>query len=220
MGVKYYRCHITAELDGTVISTSVEKFKCVKVTVEAAPMKPMSFTDVKNSDWFYEDVKYVYDEGLMNGTGKTKFSPNADLTRAMVVTILYRIENEPGAGKADMFGDVSGGQWYTSAVAWAAENGIVNGYSNGNFGPNDPITREQLAAILRNYAQYKGLDVTASGDLAHYSDAASVSDWAKESVTWAVGENLISGVTDETLAPQACATRAQVAAILQRYLSE
>ena len=103
---------------------------------------------------------------------------------------------------------------------WAASVGVVNGMGDGTFQPNAAITREQMAAILRNYAEYKGLDVTATGDLANYTDAASVSDWAKESVTWAVGENLISGVTDDTLAPQACATRAQVAAILQRYLSE
>ena len=186
--------------------------------IPTAPGSALPFTDVRSTDWFYEDVKYVYDEGLMNGTGKTKFSPNADLTRAMVVTILYRIENEPVAGKADMFGDVSGGQWYTSAVAWAAENGIVNGYSNGNFGPNDPITREQLATILYRYTKFKSGNVETSRDyLNSFSDAGQVSAYAADAMNWAVAGGLING-SNGKLMPTARASRAQVAAIIHRYL--
>ncbi len=186
--------------------------------IPTVPGIALPFTDVRSTDWFYEDVKYVYDEGLMNGTGKTKFSPNADLTRAMVVTILYRIENEPVAGKADMFGDVSGGQWYTSAVAWAAENGIVNGYSNGNFGPNDPITREQLATILYRYTKFKSGNVETSRDyLNSFSDAGQVSAYAVDAMNWAVAGGLING-SNGKLMPTARASRAQVAAIIHRYL--
>ena len=186
--------------------------------IPTAPGSALPFTDVRSTDWFYEDVKYVYDEGLMNGTGKTKFSPNADLTRAMVVTVLYRIENEPVTGKADMFGDVSGGQWYTKAVAWAAENGIVNGYSNGNFGPNDPITREQLATILYRYTKFKSGSVEASRNyLNSFSDAGQVSTYAVEAMNWAVAGGLINGSGDK-LMPTARASRAQVAAIIHRYL--
>ena len=179
----------------------------------------LPFTDVREGDWFYDPVCYVYSQGLMTGTSATTFEPNTPLSRAMLVAVLHRLEGSPAASAGD-FTDVADGDWYAQAVNWAASVGVVNGFDDGTFQPNTAITREQLAAILHNYAAYKGLDVTASSDLVNYSDAASVSDWAKESVTWAVGENLISGVTDDTLAPQACATRAQVAAILQRYLSE
>ncbi len=179
----------------------------------------LPFTDVREGDWFYDPVCYVYSQGLMTGTSATTFEPNTPLSRAMLVAVLHRLEGSPAASGSD-FTDVADGDWYAQAVNWAASVGVVNGFDDGTFQPNAAITREQMAAILRNYAAYKGLDVTATGDLSTYSDAASVSDWAKESVTWAVGEHLISGVTDDTLAPQACATRAQVAAILQRYLSE
>ena len=179
----------------------------------------LPFTDVSEGDWFYDPVCYVYRQGLMTGTSATTFEPNTSLSRAMLVAVLHRLEGSPQASAGD-FSDVADGDWYAQAVNWAASVGVVNGFDDGTFQPNTAITREQLAAILRNYNAYKGMDVTASGSLANYSDAASISDWAKESVTWAVGENLISGVTDDTLAPQACATRAQVAAILQRYLSE
>ena len=179
----------------------------------------LPFIDVSEGDWFYDPVCYVYSQGLMTGTSATTFEPNTSLSRAMLVAVLHRLEGSPQASAGD-FTDVADGDWYAQAVNWAASVGVVNGFDDGTFQPNAAITREQMAAILRNYAQYKGLDVTATGSLANYSDAASVSDWAKDSIAWAVGEHLISGVTDDTLAPQACATRAQVAAILQRYLSE
>ena len=179
----------------------------------------LPFTDVSDSDWFYDPVCFVFENGLMTGTSDTTFEPNTHLSRAMLVAVLHRLEGSPAASGGD-FTDVADGDWYAQAVNWAASVGVVNGFDDGTFQPNTAITREQLAAILRNYAAYKGLDVSASGDLSAYTDANSVSDWAKESVTWAVGEHLISGITDDTLVPQACATRAQVAAILQRFLSE
>ncbi len=178
----------------------------------------LPFTDVSADDWFYDPVCYVYSQGLMTGTSATTFEPNTSLSRAMLVAVLHRLEGSPAASAGD-FSDVASGDWYAQAVNWAASVGVVNGFDDGTFQPNAAITREQMAAILRNYAEYKGIDVTASGDLVNYSDAASVSDWAKESVAWAVDQGLISGMTVDTLQPQGLSTRAQVAAVLQRYLA-
>lgn len=176
----------------------------------------MPFTDVASGEWYYEAVQYVYDNELMNGMSATTFEPNSTTTRGMIVTMLYRLENEPTAASAG-FTDVAAGQWYTDAVNWAAANNIVNGYGDSQFGPTDTITREQMAAILYRYAQYKGYDVTASADLSAYTDAASVSSYAVSAMQWAVGEGLINGVTNTTLVPGGSATRAQVAAILMRF---
>ena len=177
----------------------------------------LPFADVSEGDWFYDPVCFVYSEGLMTGTSATTFEPNTSLSRAMLVAVLHRLEGSPQASAGD-FTDVADGDWYAQAVNWAASVGVVNGFDDGTFQPNAAITREQMAAILRNYAQYKGLDVTASGDLAHYTDAASVSDWAKESVEWAVGSGLLGGYEDSTLRPQGTTTRAEVASVLQRAL--
>ena len=178
------------------------------------------FTDVDADDWFYDAVRYVYGEGLMTGTSASEFAPGLTTTRGMIVTILHRLEGEPVATGDAGFADVKADAYYAEAVNWAAEAGIVNGYSASAFGPTDPITREQMAAILYNYAEYKGMDVTASADLSGYSDADSVSGWAEEAMSWAVEEGLLRGVTNDTLEPEGMATRAQVAAILQRFLSE
>ena len=177
----------------------------------------LPFTDVSEGDWFYDPVCFVFENGLMTGTSATTFEPNTHLSRAMLVAVLHRLEGSPTASAGD-FTDVADGDWYAQAVNWAASVGVVNGFDDGTFQPNTAITREQMAAILRNYAQYKGLDVSASGDLSAYTDADSVSDWAKESMQWAVGEGLLSGMTVDTLEPQGLSTRAQVAAVLQRYL--
>ena len=173
----------------------------------------LPFSDVSEGDWFYGAVGFAYSQGLMTGTSVTTFEPNTSLSRAMLVAVLHRLEGSPQASSSD-FTDVAEGDWYAQAVNWAASVGVVN----GTFQPNTAITREQMAAILRNYAEYKGMDVTAADDLANYSDAVSVSDWAKESVEWAVGQGLLSGMTVDTLQPQGLSTRAQVAAVLQRYL--
>ena len=177
----------------------------------------LPFYDVRTTDWFYEAVKFVYDENLMTGTGANAFSPNATTTRGMIVSILARLEGVTSAQSAG-FADVNAGDWYATAVNWAASAGVVNGYEDNTFRPNTAITREQLAAILMNYASYKGENVSARANLSGYTDQPS--SWAKEAMSWAVAEGLISGVTADTLQPQGAATRAQVAAILQRFLSE
>ena len=176
------------------------------------------FTDVDADDWFYDAVRYVYGEGLMTGTSASEFAPGLTTTRGMIVTILHRLEGEPVATGDAGFADVKADAYYAEAVNWAAEAGIVNGYSASAFGPTDPITREQMAAILMNYSEYKGMDTSARADLSSFSDAESVNTWAEEAVQWAVSEGLIKGVTADTIQPQGQATRAQVAAILQRYL--
>ena len=176
----------------------------------------MKFTDVATSSWYYSAVKYMQDKGLMAGTSTTTFSPDMTTTRAMIVTILYRMENEPAA-TASTFPDVAAGQWYSNAVAWAAANGIVSGYDNGNFGPEDIITREQMAAILFRYASFKGYDVTKTADLSAFADAAQVSAYAADAMKWANAAGLISGTSATTLAPAGSATRAQAASILMRF---
>ena len=177
----------------------------------------LPFTDVADSDWFFDPVCFVYSQGLMTGTSATTFEPNTHLTRAMLVAMLHRLEGSPQASAGD-FTDVADGDWYAEAVNWAASVGVVNGFDDGSFQPNTAITREQLAAILRNFAAYKGMDVSTSGDLSTYSDAASVSDWAQESVEWMVGSGLLGGYDDNTLRPQGTTTRAEVASVLQRAL--
>ena len=182
-----------------------------------APVSGLPFGDVKSADWFYNDVKYVYEKGMMAGTAADVFAPNATTTRAMIVTILYRLEGSPAVTGTSAFVDVPAGQWYTDAVNWAAANQIVKGTSATTFAPNDSITREQMAAILYRYAQYKGYDVTKKADLSGYSDNGQVSAYAKDALAWANAAKLINGVTNTSLAPQGNATRAQVSAILHRF---
>ena len=182
-----------------------------------APVSGLPFGDVKSADWFYNDVKYVYEKGMMAGTAADVFAPNATTTRAMIVTILYRLEGSPAVTGTSAFVDVPAGQWYTDAVNWAAANQIVKGTSATTFAPNDSITRKQMAAILYRYAQYKGYDVTKQADLSGYSDNSQVSAYAKDALAWANAAKLINGVTNTTLAPQGNATRAQVSAILHRF---
>lgn len=181
------------------------------------PVSSLPFGDVKSGDWFYNDVKYVYEKGMMAGTAADVFAPNTTTTRAMIVTILYRLEGSPAVTGTSSFVDVPAGQWYTDAVNWAAANQIVKGTSATTFAPNDSITREQMAAILYRYAQYKGYDVTKKADLSGYSDNGQVSAYAKDALAWANAAKLINGVTNTTLAPQGNATRAQVSAILHRF---
>ena len=186
----------------------------------ARPAAPVGlpFADVSGSDWFYNDVRYVYEKGIMDGTGIDRFSPNAPLTRAMIVTILYRMAGSPSVSGSSDFTDVAAGKWFAKAVAWAAANGIVNGYGSGLFGPNDPVTREQLAAILYRYAVYGGMTaVTLEENLGSFADTAQLSAYAIQAMNWAVGQGLING-SGSNLVPKAQATRAQVAAIIHRYL--
>ncbi len=172
------------------------------------------FIDIARDAWYKDAVQYAYDNGLMTGVSDTEFAPEATTTRAMIVSILARLEGVESAQAAG-FADVDD-EWYATAVNWAANVGVVNGYEDNTFRPNTAITREQLAAILMNYAAYKGEDVSNRADLTSYTDQPST--WAEEAMSWAVAEGLISGVTNTELQPQGNATRAQVAAILQRYL--
>lgn len=174
------------------------------------------FDDVAQADWFYDAVRFVYENGLIAGTGGTAFSPQANTSRGMIVTILYRLEGTPGAG-ANTFSDVAAGKYYTDAVAWAAENEIVSGYGDGKFGPEDAITREQMAVILMNYAKFKGYDVSMSTDLSKYTDEGSISGWAKDAISWANAAGLIRGDSAK-LTPAGYAERCQVTAILQRFI--
>ena len=173
----------------------------------------MPFTDVKPGDWFYDYVAYVYANGLMEGTSATTFAPDDNMTRAMLVTILWRVEGEPVVNYLMPFTDVPDGAWYAEAVRWAASEGIVEGVSAAEFAPDAEITREQLAAMLYRYAG----EPAASGDLSAYTDAASVSAYAVNAMSWCVGHGIITGVTATTLDPQGTATRAQCAAMLMRF---
>ena len=183
-----------------------------------APVSGLPFGDVKSADWFYNDVKYVYEKGMMAGTAADVFAPNATTTRAMIVTILYRLEGSPAVTGTSAFVDVPAGQWYTDAVNWAAANQIVKGTSATTFAPNDSITREQMAAILYRYAQYKKYDVSVGEDtnILSYADAQSVSAYAIPAMQWAGGAGIVNG-SNGKLNPQNNATRAEVATMLMRY---
>lgn len=211
---------LKARLEGKYITFETDHFSLYSVVNKDKGMTTYSklpFSDVRIADWFYNDVKYVYEKGMMAGTAADVFAPNATTTRAMIVTILYRLEGSPAVTGTSAFVDVPAGQWYTDAVNWAAANQIVKGTSATTFAPNDSITREQMAAILYRYAQYKGYDVTKKADLSGYSDNGQVSAYAKDALAWANAAKLINGVTNTTLAPQGNATRAQVSAILHRF---
>lgn len=181
------------------------------------PEVKLPFTDVSTSDWFYDDVAFVYKNGLFSGTDSRSFSPNASMTRAMLVTVLYRLEGEPTVTGRSSFTDVRSGAYYEKAVIWAAANGIVTGTDSTSFSPGAKVTREQLAAILYRYAQYRKLDTDASAKLNSFTDADSVSAYASEALGWAVSESLINGASGK-LMPKGDATRAQVAAILHRFV--
>ena len=166
--------------------------------------------------WYHDGIHYCLEKHLMEGVGNGYFQPSGNVSRAQIVTILWRMEGKPASGK-NVFTDVVKGSWYEAAVAWAAANGIVEGYGNGKFGPNDSITREQFAAILYRYAVFKGYDVGKQANLGAYADAKEISSWAASAMGWANANGLITGVTTRTLEPRGTATRAQAAAIIQRF---
>ncbi|MBQ7625164.1 MAG: S-layer homology domain-containing protein [Clostridia bacterium] len=176
----------------------------------------VSFSDVTPSDWFYADVLYAAEKGLLSGTGNGKFTPNGKTTRAMAVTVLWRLDGKPQAQKAS-FTDVKEGQYFFDAVSWASENKIVNGYDSTRFAPDDTVTREQIVSILFRYAGYKGKDKSDKADLGAYTDASQISAYAKDGMAWAVKAGLINGVSDALLAPKGTATRSQIAAIFVRF---
>lgn len=178
-----------------------------------------NFTDIKESDWYYATVKYVSENGIMNGVESDKFVPASSLTRAMLVTILYRADGSPRISSDSKFSDVEITDWYGAAVIWASENGIVNGISETEFAPNNAITREQIATILYRYASAKKYDVTQGGmAVKEYSDYETISSWAKEAMQWAVNAKLINGKTETTVNPLDNATRAEAATIIMRFI--
>ena len=195
--------------------TVTVRFKEKKTEPKPAP----TFTDVKPGDWFYEAVQYAAEKGLMNGVGDGKFDPNGTTTRGMIVTILYRLEGEPAIRSGMPFSDVKESDWYAKAVSWAERKGIVTGYGDGRFGPNDPITREQMATILYRYAQTKGQGFQGLWSFQlDFPDAGDVSPWATEAMSWMVMQGVVGG-KDGKLAPGGSASRAEAAAMLMRFAS-
>ena len=178
------------------------------------------FTDVSEKDWFYNDAMFVYKNGLMLGTSKTLFGPHGTVTRGMMATILWRMEGSLAPKGENSFTDVEAGRWYADAITWAAENGIFAGYSMDKFGPDDPITREQLTAIFYRYADYKGYKLTITGNLDKFEDADKITDYAKTVMQWAVGNGLIKGKSENLLDPQGTATRAEISAMLHRFVEK
>ena len=210
---------VTENADGTYTFTMPNGQVRVEVTFVEATPEPLPFTDVNEGDWFHDAVRYVYDNGLMDGVGDGQFAPNATTNRAMVVTILHRLAGEPAVAGDVGFTDVEPGLWYTDAVAWAAQKGIVNGISETEFAPSGDLTREQLATVLYRYAEGMGYDVSAQADLSGFPDAGDIQDYATEALSWAVAEGLLQGFEDDSLQPGGTATRAQIAAILMRFLA-
>lgn len=214
-----YELKLTYHSNGTYTFTMPRD----NVTVKAIfTVRDMPFVDVPGDAWYAGGVRYVYAHGLMNGTGNWRFSPNRTTTRAMIATILYRMEGSPRVYGTSQFGDVEAGSWYEDAVIWATQNDIVEGYTSKTFGPNDPITREQMAAMLYRYADYCRCDMSAGRyvDLSKYSDMNEISDYAIPALRWAVGEEIIEGRTGKRLAPTDTATRAEVAVMLMRFCEE
>lgn len=209
--------------DGKYVFTMPGSAVTVTGTFKAETPAPVAlpFTDVKSGNWFYDAVKYAYEQGLMTGTSATTFAPNGTMNRAMIVTVLYRLEKSSAVTGASKFTDVPAGQWYSDAVAWAAANKIVNGYDETTFGPMNAVTREQMAAILFRYEQVKGLEnVTLEENLNRFPDQNKISAYAIPALQWAVGQKIINGNADGTLDPTGTATRAQVAQIFTNLLNK
>lgn len=214
-----------ANCDVTVTVTFKEEGKTTEDTDkeedkddETTETTKLNFTDVKETDWFFKGVEYVVDKDVMSGVSENQFDPSGKLTRAMLVQMLYNMESRPACDAENAFMDVPVGQWYTDAVIWANDAKIVSGMGEGLFAPNMEITREQMVAMLYNYAKYRGYDVTASADLSAFADTASVSAWAQPAMQWAVAEGYISGMGDSQLAPQGTATRAEIASVIMRFM--
>ena len=207
------------------VRDNVFRFKMpgVRVTVDAEFVRSsLPFSDVSRGQWFYDYVAWAYNTGLMEGVSAGRFAPNSTTTRAMVVTIIYRLAGSPGVSGTSDFTDVPAGAWYADAVTWAAKRGIVEGMTATTFDPNDAVTREELAAMLYRYAQHKGYDTSAAENtnILSYNDAGSISEYAFEALQWACGEGIINGTGGGSLEPGGSATRAQLAAMLYRFCAE
>ena len=215
----YSERSLTNKVSGVYLTKDMTVYACWRV--DGNPGTGANpFTDVSEKDWFYGDVMFVYENGLMLGTSKTLFSPHGTATRGMMATILWRMEGSPAPKGKNSFTDVEAGKWYADAITWTAENGIFAGYGKDKFGPDDPITREQLAAIFYRYADYKGYDLTVKGNLDKFKDADKITDYAKAAMLWAVGSGLVKGKSGNLLDPQGTATRAEIAAMLHRFIEK
>ena len=208
---------VDQQADGTYTFVMPDGQVTVEVTFLQGEAPDLPFSDVTESDWFYDAVTYAYENGLMDGVGAGLFAPNSETTRAQLVTILHRLAGQPAPSGDSGFSDVETGTWYTDAVAWAAQNGIVNGVSDTQFAPGDDITREQLAVILYRYATYQGYDVSQRADLSGFVDAGTISTYAQEALSWASAQGLVLGFEDDSLRPKGNASRAQIAAVLMRF---
>lgn len=201
----------TFTMPGSAVTVDAA-FQAVK---EESPVD--AFLDINSGAWYYDAVKYAVENGLMSGTGTYTFQPNTTLSRGMIAQMLYALEGKPSVSATNSFTDVSANDWYAKAASWTQSKGIITGYDDGRFGPNDPLTREQLALILYHYAQIKGYDTSAKADLSKYVDGSSTSAWAQTAMTWAVGEGLLSGRGLNMLYPSGTATRAEVAQIMMNF---
>ena len=215
----YSERSLTNKVSGVYLTKDMTVYACWRVD-ENPGTGANPFTDVSEKDWFYGDVMFVYENGLMLGTSKTLFSPHGTATRGMMATILWRMEGSPAPKGKNSFTDVEAGRWYADAITWTAENSIFAGYGKDKFGPDDPITREQLAAIFYRYADYKGYDLTVKGNLDTFKDADKITDYAKTAMQWAVGSGLVKGKSGNLLDPQGTATRAEIAAMLHRFIEK
>ena len=209
----------------SLVLTAVMILGYSTLVIPKADAAELPFTDVKEKQWFYNDVAYVYTHGLMNGVSKDKFTPNIVMNRAMIVTVLWRMDGAPKAeeGTTLPFTDVKETRWYYDALVWAYKNDIVKGMTETTFDANGMIIREQMAAIFYRYAQYKGLDITEKADISTFPDAGRVRDYAKDAMSWANAAGLITGKQEGStviLDPRGSATRAQVAAILNRFCAK
>ena len=207
---------VTALEDGSYQFIQPRGTVTISVTFAKKPVEPLPFVDVAAEKWYGDAVATVYAQGLMMGTAEDTFAPELVATRGMVVSILHRLAGSPTVS-AEVFEDVTADDWYGQAVAWAASEGIASGTSAETFSPNAAVTREQLAALLCNFAAQQGMDTTARSDLSSFDDAETVSDWAQDAVSWAHAEGLLAGTSATTLSPQGEATRAQLAAMLVRF---
>ncbi len=198
--------------------TSAHTIKAI--FVKASDIWDNPYSDITDTDWYYDAIRFVTESGLMNGIGTDTFGPGLSTSRGMIITILYRLEGEPSTALVYTFKDVASGKYYADAVAWGATAGIIEGYDADTYGPNINITREQLSAIIHRYAQYKEYDVVDSDDLSSFPDASSVSSWALADVQWAAGAGIMSGTDTGALAPRSESTRAQAAVMLMRFMQE
>ena len=218
LDVDLFETYITENLDGVIGEEYAEVDNRINFTDGEDALN--KFTDLSGDAWYSDSVKYIFKNGLMKGVTDTTFAPNENLTRAMLVTVLYRAEGEPATNRSIPFSDIDMGAYYANAVSWAKQNGIVNGVTETEFSPDSDITREQIATIMHRYAKYKGDDVESgkNTNILSYNDSDSISDYAKASLQWATGSGLIKGKTESTLNPLDNATRAEAATIFYRFV--